>query len=129
LENYHGKILFVVNKLDQFKKKEDSVLGTLEAVRADLNEIGFDNPCVVPISAYAAYLAKIKIFGVNLDEDEQDEFDRLSRKLKKEEYQFNTYYPREIQKSVQGKEEDEGYQLLLHSGILQLETIIYNVRR
>lgn len=130
LENYSGPILFVINKLDRFRQKEDCVAETIEAVRADLNEIGFVQPRVVPISSYAAYLAKKKIFGAQLDEDEQDEFDRLSRKLKKEEYQFNTYYADDIQKSVHlvhADAHDENYQLLLHSGILQLEAIIYNI--
>lgn len=128
LEKYHGKILFVVNKLDRFRKKEDSVSNTLDAVVADLIEMGFNNPTVVPISSYAAYLAKMKIFGETLDEDEQDEYDRMSRKLKKPEYQFGAYYPADVQGSIPSIETDESNQLLLHSGLLHLENIIYNMR-
>lgn len=128
LENYQGNILFVVNKLDRFRKKEDSVPETIGAVSTDLEEIGFIDPYVVPISAYAAYLAKMSIFGEKLDEDEQDEYDRMLRKLKKEEYQFDTYYPEVIQKSVHIENNEEDYQLLMHSGILQLESMIYNMR-
>lgn len=128
LENYHGKILFVVNKVDRFRKKEDSVSETIESVIRDLSDIGFETPQVVPISAYAAFLAKMNIFGEKFDEDEQDEFDRMVRKLRKEEYQFDTYYPYESQKDVQIQENDDSHELLLHSGILQLENIIYNLR-
>lgn len=127
-EHYRGNILFVINKVDRFRKKEDSVHETLQAVKTDLSELGFASPTVVPISSYAAYLAKMKIFGETLDEDEQDEFDRMARKLKKEEYQFETYYPDDIQKAVQVPLDTEEMQLLLHSGVLQLEQIIYTTR-
>lgn len=128
LENYDGKILFVINKVDRFKKKEDSVIETLETVRADLRKMGFSSPLVIPISAYAAYLAKRSILGEVLDEDEQDEHNRMWRKLKKEEYQFDSYYPEEIQKAVQIKNNAQEYELMMHSGLLQLEYIIYNMR-
>lgn len=126
-QNYHGKILFVVNKLDCFRK-EDSVSETLEVVIEDLKEIGFESPCVVPISAYAGYLAKMSIFGENLDEDEQDELNRMFRKSKKEKYQFDTYFPENIQKSIHLENDGDAYQTLIHSGVLQLENLIYNMR-
>lgn len=128
LENYKGNIVFVVNKLDKFRKKEDSVSETLDAVVNDLKKIGFENPIVVPISSAAAYLAKINIFGEVLDEDDQDEFDRMTRKLKKDEYRFDNYYP-DFAKSAHNIDNmaDE-YQLLLHSGILELENILYKMR-
>ena len=55
--------MFVVNKVDRFRKKEDSVQETLQTVEGELSELGFTNPMVVPVSSYAAYLAKMKIFG------------------------------------------------------------------
>lgn len=127
LEKYHGKILFVVNKLDCFRK-EDSIAETLDAVISDLSSLGFELPEVVPVSAYAAYLAKMKIFTGQLAEEEQDEFDMLSRKMKKPEYRLDTYYPDIIQKNVHIDSEEESHQLLLHSGLLHLENIIYNMR-
>lgn len=128
LDNYEGTIVFVVNKLDKFRKKEDSVSDTLAAVVNDLKEIGFVNPLVVPISSSAAYLAKMSVFGDVLDEDDQDEFDRMARKLKKDEYQFDTYYP-DFAKSAHNIDNlTDEYQLLLHSGILQLENILYRMR-
>ncbi len=129
LEKYRGKILFVVNKLDRFRKKEDSVKETLNSVISELTDMGFDSPDVVPISSYAAYLAKMKIFSEPLDEDEQDEYERMSRKLKKPEYQLDMYYPDTVKNSVCIDRDDESYQLLLHSGLLHLESIIYNIRR
>lgn len=127
-KKYHGNILFVVNKLDRFRNKEDSVSETLKAIIHELGSMGFDNPKVVPVSAYAAYLAKLKIFEEPFDEDEQDEYDRMIRKMKKTEYQLDTYYPDEVKAGVQMECKDEKYQLLLHSGLVHLETIIYNMR-
>ncbi len=129
LENYHGKILFLVNKVDRFRKNEDSVRETLQAVVDDLTGIGFKAPLVMPVSAYAAYLAKMRLYGEMLDEDEQDEFDRMARKLQKEEYRFDTYYPETVRQAVRVDPSEASRQLLLHSGILQLEYIIYHIKR
>lgn len=121
-ENYKGKIIFVVNKLDRYRK-EDSVSGTLELVKKDLESLGYIQPIVCPISAYAAYLAKMDMFGEDLNDDERDELERFCRKLSKEEYQFQKYYPSAYQDiSVS---ENKNQQLLLHSGILSLEKILY----
>lgn len=128
LENYTGRIVFVVNKLDKFRKKEDSVSETLSAVVSELVDIGFKSPVVVPISSAAAYLSKLSIFGETLDEEDQDEFDRMARKLKKNEYQFDTYYPASANCRTHIDDNSESFQLLLHSGIVQLEDIIYGLR-
>lgn len=128
LENYKGNIVFVVNKLDKFRKNEDSVADTLTTVTSDLNEMGFASPLVVPISAMAAYLSKMSVFGEILEEEDQDEFERMVRKLKKNEYQFNTYYPERVQSDIELGGSTEAHRLLLHSGILQLENIIYRMR-
>lgn len=128
LEHYHGNILFVVNKLDRFRKKEDSIQETLRAAIEDLTSIGFKSPTVVPVSAYAAYLAKMKHFSEPLSEDEQDEYEWLSRKMKKTECRLDAYYPENIKDAITVASENESDQLLLHSGLLHLEKIIYNMR-
>lgn len=129
LEKYCGNIIFVVNKVDRFRKKEDSIQKTIDTVVSDLINMGFESPVVVPISAYGAYLAKKQIFAEILDEDEQDEYDRMVRKMKKEEYQLETYYPEAVKEEVHMERDDASYQLLLHSGLLHLENMIYNERR
>lgn len=123
--NFKGNVIFVVNKLDRYRK-EDSVIDTLEQVKKDLSDIGYRNPIVCPISAYAAYLAKMSLFGETLNEDEQDELEMFYRKLKKEKYQFNRFYSAEYNNIVVS--EDENQQLLLHSGLLSLEKILYEER-
>lgn len=126
-EYYHGELLFVVNKVDRFRKNEDNIGKTIQAVISDLKEIGFQTPTVVPVSAYAAYLAKMKVFGENLNDDEQDEYDLMSRKMKKTEYQLEQYYPQNIKNNVHIDCTKDSDQLLLHSGLLHLEYMIYNL--
>ena len=92
----------------------------------DLTNLGFENPEVVPVSSYAAYLAKMSIFSESLDEDDQDEYERLSRKMKKAEYQLGRYYPEEVRENIDIGRKDQNRLLLLHSGLLHLEKMIYN---
>lgn len=121
-ENYSGEIIFLVNRLDHYKKDVDSVKGTLEAVENDLKKIGFKMPKVYPISAYAGYLGKMALYNEELSEDEKDDLDFVKRKLQREDFSYEKYYPVEIQTESNDKELGE---LLLHSGILSLEKIIY----
>ncbi len=121
-ENYHGKIIFLVNRLDRYRKDEDSVQSTIEKVVEDLNKIGFDQPVVYPVSAYAGYLAKMSLYKEKLSEDEIDDLEYVKRKLKKEDFSYEQYYPDTIEADVFG---DEIKELLLHSGVLSLEKILY----
>ncbi len=121
-EHYNGRIIFLVNRLDHYKKDVDSIKSTLEAIDKDLKKIGFENPVIYPLSAYAGYLGKMALFGENLSEDEQDDIDFVKRKLKKEEFSYEKYYPVSINVKCSDKELGE---LLLHSGILSLEKIMY----
>ena len=127
-EHYKGKVVFLINKLDRFQKEDDSILETLTAASDDLKQIGFSNPVVLPISSYAAYLAKMSIFGEELDKFSQMELGLIASKLNDTEYRFDTYYPDSLQSDV-GTDSPTGiHGLLLHSGILQLENMIYRMR-
>lgn len=121
-EHYHGPVLFLVNKLDDYRRGSDSIEETLCKAAKDLKKIGFDHPEIYPISAYGAYLAKMAIYGNKLTEDEQDDLEFRKRKLKKDCFRYNEYYPNKV--SI--RENDEMQSLLLHSGILSLEGMIYS---
>lgn len=123
-ENYNGNIIFLVNRMDRFKKGVDSVTETMKTVRKDLEKLGFPDPKVYPISAYAAYLAKMSMYGEKLNEDEQEELEFLKRKLSREEFAYPTYYPNEV--DISDKKDNEFADVLVHSGILLLEDIIFN---
>lgn len=127
-ENYTGKVIFLINKLDRFRKAEDSIAETLTAAIDDLKEMGFADPVVVPISSWAAYLAKMSIFGEELDKFSQMELGLIAGKLNDTEYQFDTYYPDNARRGIELDSSTEANCLLLHSGVLQLENIIYGLR-
>ncbi|WP_026508218.1 dynamin family protein [Butyrivibrio sp. MC2013] len=120
--NYDGDIIFLVNRLDRYRKNEGSVKNTLNNIVGDLEKVGFQKPVVYPVSAYAGYLGKMALFSESLSEDELDELDFVKRKLKKDDYSYDKFYPLTI---VEGASSDELEELLLHSGILSLEKIIY----
>lgn len=122
-DNYDGRIVFLVNRLDRYKKDVDSVGGTLDSIVNDLRKIGFESPEVFPLSAYAAYLAKMSLYGDELTEDESDDLDFVKRKLKKEEFSYERYYPEYENSDICNSEIET---LLLHSGILSLEQLIYS---
>ncbi len=86
------KTIFVVNKLDDFRKSEDSIESSINGVRADLEKMGYINPRICPLSAYFGLLIKKKMLGIELDEDEQEEFERYTRKFNKPEYDLSLYY-------------------------------------
>lgn len=77
----HKKIVFVLNKVDEFRKHEDSLKVSIEKVRDDLNKIGFINPKIIPLSAYFSLLVKLKFNNISLTEDEEDEYDYLLKKI------------------------------------------------
>lgn len=82
-------IFFVLNQLDRFKKKEDSIEKMVSDYKSDLKKIGFRCPKVFPVSAQAALLKKL-----NPDEmDEEDAEDRqmFERKFKQDYYNLPSY--------------------------------------
>ena len=114
-------IIFIINKLDSFRKGDDSIEETVQNVKKELEKIGFKNPKVFPISAYAGYLSKQKLFEEELNEDENDELELLCRKFKKSDWSLLKYYDH---KSV-GQNENKYMELLNNSGIGLLEEKIF----
>jgi small GTP-binding protein len=121
-ENYEGRIIFLVNRLDHYKKDVDSISDTLTKVVDDLKKMGFSDPVVYPISAYAGYLGKMALYGEVLSEDEEDDLEFVKRKLARDDFSYEQYYPVTVNANCKDKELGE---LLLHSGIVSLEKIIY----
>lgn len=135
-ENFcKDKIIFVLNKLDRYKSGEDSIRDTIEKVIKDLVSIGFKDPLVCPVSAYAGLLAKQFLYCEALDEEEQDELEFFVRKFKKPDYNLADFYfgldqPDILQypASLQSTEQStKCCELLLKSGILNLEKTICRI--
>ncbi len=86
------KVLFILNKLDNFKKSEDSIAASIEGVKSDLEKLGYTNPIIFPISAYFAYLLKKEVYGRRLSDDEKDELVFFKKKFRKQEYNLARFY-------------------------------------
>lgn len=123
-----NKIIFVLNKLDRFKISEDSIEESINHLKDDLIKLGLANPIICPVSSYAGGLAKKKMFGIELNEDEQDDYMLLQRKFKDENYNLSKFYSEDILKRINQNcsENDKSpiIDLLIKCGILCLEEII-----
>lgn len=86
------KMIFVINKLDDYKQADDSISESIAGVRKDLAELGYEDPMICPLSAYFGYLLKRKFYGAELTEDEEDEYMLFSRKFRRNMYDLSVYY-------------------------------------
>jgi len=117
------KVIFVLNKLDDFKKTEDSIPKSIEGVKEDLRKIGFKDPVICPLSAYFSLLLKMKKNNMILSEDEQDVFDYYVKKFNRPEYDLSVYYDKTpAEKSCSG---NELIKMNFISGLYGFENILY----
>ncbi|GLC80947.1 dynamin family protein [Lacrimispora brassicae] len=115
------KIIFVLNKLDDYHSSTDNVGESIDGLRSDLVNIGFENPVICPISAYFGLLLKMKLTGQELTEDEQDEYALLAKKFNKPSYDLSRFY-----NGVQCNADDANdIRLSKKSGLYGLEKLIY----
>ena len=116
-----NKIIFVLNKLDNYHIFSDSIEKSIHDFKEDLLKIGFENPIICPISAYFSYLLKLKMTGLVLSEDEADEYALYSKKFKRRSYDLSLFY-----KNVQCLPTDsEEITLSKRVGLYGLEKILY----
>lgn len=113
-------VIFALNKLDIFKANEDDIESSISLVKTDLEKIGFDNPIICPVSARFAFLIKQKKLGVQLSEDENDEYDFYVKKFNKPAYDLSRFYPM----NSTNPNDDETIQLMKKSGFYGFEKII-----
>ncbi|PWV99303.1 dynamin family protein [Paenibacillus cellulosilyticus] len=120
------KVIFVLNKVDNFKSSEDSIAASMEGIRSDLHQLGYDDPVICPLSAYFALLLKLKQNGERLSEDEQDAYDYYVKKFSRAEYDLSRYLDKSAD-SIQATE-DEPLALAVKCGLYGLETLLYGGR-
>lgn len=117
------KVIFVLNKLDDFKSVDDSIAASIEGVRRDLLQLGYENPVIYPLSAYFAFLLKMKRNGDSLNEDEQDMYDLYVKKFSKAEYDLSRCGNETVAPMQPPK--DELSALYVKCGIYDLEKLLY----
>ena len=114
-------IIFVLNKLDDYRNCSDSIEESISGLRKDLEQAGFENPTICPISAYFGLLLKLKMTGQPLSDDEQDEYAFLSKKFKRSSYDLSRFY-----EGVELSDSDsEEVMLSKRTGLYGLEKLIY----
>ena len=86
------KVIFVINKLDNFNKSEDNIKLSIDYIRRDLQTMGYKKPQLYPISAYFAYLLKKEVMKEGMDEDEIDELQLFKKRFLKPYYNLSTFY-------------------------------------
>lgn len=128
------RFIFVVNKLDDFKKGEDSVEAAIDKVRDYLKDNGIENPNIYPASALTAL--NIRTILANREGKDEDDIDEVELKVRKfnrnEEMHFEKYAPltpsaRGEVETLLAKASEEGnveQQALIHTGIVPIETAI-----
>ncbi|MDI2587629.1 dynamin family protein [Psychrobacillus sp. NEAU-3TGS] len=99
------KIIFVINKVDQYRKSEDSIEESYSKCELYLNELGFTTPTIQPISAYAAFLLKKELLSKELNEDEEEEILHFKRKFNREQYDLSWYQGLSVEKSNDTKKD------------------------
>lgn len=128
------RFIFVVNKLDDFKKGEDSVESAINKVRDYLRDNGIENANIFPASALTAL--NIRTILASSDDDDDDEVYEAKGKVRKfiknEEMHFENLAP--LTSSGRGKiqamltqakaEGDTKQQALIHCGIIPVEMAI-----
>ena len=113
-ENTTKPIIFVLNQLDRFKQKDESIAKMVEDFRADLIKMGFRAPLVVPLSARAALLFKLP--DECLDEEDSEEKESFLCQFRKPYYDLVSY--------VHNSNDSD---LLCRTGIKYLEEAIINI--
>lgn len=128
------RFIFVVNKLDDFKKGEDSVEAAISKVREYLRDNGIENANIYPASALTALnIRTILAADGNDDDDEVYEAKGKVRKfINNEEMHFEKLAPlapttRGTIQTMLSQAEDIGdtkQQALIHCGIIPIELAI-----
>ena len=128
------RFIFVVNKLDDFKKGEDSIEAAITKVRDYLRDNGIENANIYPASALTAL--NIRTILAESDDDDDDEVCEAKVKVRKfirnPEMYFETLAP--LTPSVRGEIEtrlanarsnhDTYEEALIHCGIVPIEMAI-----
>ena len=128
------RFIFVVNKLDDFKKGEDSIEAAITKVRDYLRDNGIENANIYPASALTAL--NIRTILAESDDDDDDEVYEAKGKVRKfnrnPEMYFETLAP--LTPSVRGEIEsrlanarsqrDTYEEALIHCGIVPVEMAI-----
>lgn len=138
LKNQKTDLIFLINKIDEFDIENDESIQTIVHSCFDyLEEIGFENPKIIPISGQAAKLIRMALMG-----EEMSRKERMDVDLFIEIFSHSAYYLPQYRKNLSYESETnrrlygsltigtktyplkEVMQALDATGILMLEQLI-----
>lgn len=120
IRNCKKKIIFCLNQCDRFKPKDDSIIEMVRVWREKLAVLGCKSPNIVVISAFCALLLKESENKVVLTEDEELYLELMKVKFDREYYHLEQYCSNKV-------DERNSEDLLIHTGILNLESLIKTI--
>ncbi|MCL1987883.1 MAG: 50S ribosome-binding GTPase [Firmicutes bacterium] len=87
------KMIFMLNKVDNFDVANDSITESLAKLRQDLRDYGYRSPQVYPISARFALLLKLELANIEFSRREQRDYALYTTLFNDEEYNLSEFYP------------------------------------
>jgi predicted GTPase len=130
------RFIFVVNKLDDYRKGEDSIENALKKTRQYLEDKGIENPNIYPAAALPALdIIRFLSGDPGLSEDDKDEMEVKAKKFNRnEEFHFEGKKYVTLPSSIRGEIEasleeakssgDKYREALIHTGIVPLQKAI-----
>ena len=110
-------MIFCLNQSDRFNSDDDSIYETLNIWKTTLIKNGIQKPDIVTISAQWALLLRLEEQILEMTKSEQTELRYLKDDISDTFYHLEQYCSNKINKS-------DSEDLLIHTGILNLESII-----
>ena len=118
------KIIFVLNQLDFENMKNDSITASINSAKSHLQNNGFNNPVIWPMSAKFSLWLKRTKSNEQLTKNEQELFNLNIKMFDKPEYDLSAHYDKAfvVDKPQRG---DKLLDMCFVSGLYGLETILY----
>lgn len=127
------RFVFVLNKMDDWRRNDDDITKILNKVRNYLECYGITNPNLFLTAALPALNIRLMQNGVGVDEDTLDETEIKVRKLNRyEDLHLETYapLPESVRNDIKTKLDnaitigDKFTEALIHTGIVSIEAFI-----
>lgn len=124
--NAQDRFIFVLNRVDAYRRGDDSVAGSMKNAENYLRIHGISNPLIIPVSAKFAKLLRLKTYSPeSLSDEDYDELDLFSKKFSRnEDLHLHRYCMREeIRRNIEMRLEkaSEEEKLLIYTGLPVLE--------
>ena len=127
----YKRIVFVLNMMDTCDFEDDSVEEILRDIKEHLENNGFQEPIICPLSAKVGLLFKKTLSKAELTANEREELDSFCRSYQDLNYDMSRYYHvagedrfPDIGHPIEKLPYDHIYQLYLRTGLPQFESVI-----